>query len=396
MAGTIQFVSVISRESDARKAAHEVLSAAAARIGASGVDLALLFVSSSFTKDAPSIVREVHRVLKPRALTGCSGEGVIGEGEEIEADCALSLIAAQLPGCAVETRALSAAEIHDSTARPETLAESVPVSNSTRLLVVLADPFSTPIDRLLESFNRVHGGLPVVGGLASALRAPGGNVLFCGEEIRRDGAVVMALSGPVEIDVIVSQGCRPIGRPYRISDARDNVILGLDRSPPLDELRKLVEDLPSDERELLRNGIFLGRAIDPDKEVLGRGDFLIRGLIGVDPRSGSVTVGDVLETGQTVQFHLRDARTAEEDLELLLSPHSLFTPPRGAILFSCNGRGTRLYDHPNGDVSVVRRFFPGLSLAGFFCAGEIGPVGGRNFLHGHTATLALFRSLAGG
>ncbi len=391
MAETIQFVSVISRETDARKAAQEVLSSAAARIGDSGVDLAMLFVSSSFTKDAPLIAREVHSVLKPRALTGCSGEGVIGEGEEIESDRALSLIAARLPGCTVETCALTAEEIHRSIGRPETLAENVSVSSSTRLLVVLADPFSTPIDRVLEAFNRVRRGIPVVGGLASAVRTPGGNVLFCGEEIRRDGAVVTSVSGPVEIDVIVSQGCRPIGRPYRISDARDNVILGLEHSSPLEELKKLVEDLPLQERELLRNGIFVGRAIDADKEMLGRGDFLIRGVIGVDPRSGSITVGDVLETGETVQFHLRDAQTAEEDPELLLSPHSLFTPPRGAILFSCNGRGTRLYDHPNGDVSVVRRFFPGLSLAGFFCAGEIGPIGGRNFLHGHTATLALFR-----
>jgi small ligand-binding sensory domain FIST len=311
--------------------------------------------------------------------------------EEIESGHALSLIAARLPGSVVATSALSAADIHRSMARPGSLAASVAIPEATRLVVLLADPFTTPIDRLLDSFNRLNRGIPVVGGLSSAARAPGGNALFCGEEIRRDGAVIAAISGSLDVDVIVSQGCRPIGPSYRVSEARANVILALERSSPLEELRKLAEELPPDERELLRHGIFLGRAIDPEKEVRGRGDFLIRGVIGVDPRSGSITVGDTVEPGETVQFHLRDARTAKEDLEMLLSPHALFAPPRGALLFSCNGRGTRLYDHPNGDVSVVTRFFPGLSLAGFFCAGEIGPVGGRNFLHGHTATLALFR-----
>jgi len=156
----------------------------------------------------------------------------------------------------------------------------------------------------------------------------------------------------------------------------------------------LVDDLDEEDRDLLQNGLFIGRAIDSKKESLGRGDFLVRGVMGVDGNSGSIAIGDTIVAGERVQFHLRDARTAREDLEMMLSPQSLFGAPSGALLFSCNGRGTRLYDEPDGDISAITGCFRGLDVAGFFCAGEIGPIGGKNFLHGHTASLALIRSPA--
>ena len=169
------------------------------------------------------------------------------------------------------------------------------------------------------------------------------------------------------------------------------VIDTLEGTSPLERIGELLDDLDEDDRNLLRNGLFIGRAIDSAKETLGRGDFLIRGVLGADSRSGAIAVGDVIEAGERVQFHLRDAKTAREDLEMMLSPHALFGEPSGAFLFSCNGRGTHLYQEPDGDISAITGFFRGLDVAGFFCAGEIGPVGGRNFLHGHTASLALIR-----
>jgi small ligand-binding sensory domain FIST len=170
------------------------------------------------------------------------------------------------------------------------------------------------------------------------------------------------------------------------------VIYALDDHSPLRWIQDLVPELSIVDRSLLQSGLFVGRALDSQREVLGCGDFLIRGVIGIDQQKGSIAVGGLVEEGEMIQFHLRDAITAKEDLEMMLVPQSFRQPPAGGILFTCNGRGTKLYDHPDGDISVIQDNLSGIPLAGFFCAGEIGPVGSRNFLHGHTASLVLFRS----
>jgi small ligand-binding sensory domain FIST len=227
--------------------------------------------------------------------------------------------------------------------------------------------------------------------MVSGARQPGESVLFMNDRVMHEGVVGLAFSGPIGVDIIVSQGCRPIGPVFEVTAATNNVIDALGEESPLERIGDLLDELDEDDRQLLHNGLFIGRAIDSSKETLGRGDFLIRGVIGADNQSGAIAIGDVIETGERVQFHLRDARTAREDLEMMLSPHSLFDDPSGAFLFSCNGRGTHLYQEPDGDISAITGFFRGLDVAGFFCAGEIGPVGGKNFLHGHTASLALIR-----
>ena len=165
----------------------------------------------------------------------------------------------------------------------------------------------------------------------------------------------------------------------------------LDGKPAMARIQDVIEELPEKDKMLLTNGLFVGRAIDSSRDMHGRGDFLVRGVVGIDRKTGAIAIGDFVESGESIQFHLRDAETAKEDLEMMLTPHSLFGAPSGAVLFSCNGRGTRLYDHPDGDISAINSFFEGLPVAGFFCAGEIGPIGGKNFLHGHTASLALIR-----
>jgi len=227
--------------------------------------------------------------------------------------------------------------------------------------------------------------------MASGALRPLGNTLFVNDRLTQQGAVGVALSGALEVNVVVSQGCRPIWRPFRITAAHRNVILGLEGRPPLAWLQELIPELPEEDRLLLQNGLFVGRAIKPQTETLGRGDFLIRGVMGVDQDSGAIAIGDSVIEGETIQFHLRDALTAQEDLEMMLIPQMFRDPPSGGLLFSCNGRGTRLYDHPDGDISVIQRSLENIHLAGFFCAGEIGPIGGANFLHGHTASLVLFR-----
>jgi small ligand-binding sensory domain FIST len=190
---------------------------------------------------------------------------------------------------------------------------------------------------------------------------------------------------------VVSQGCRPIGDPFVVTKAEHNVIHELGGSPALERLQAVIESLGSEERRMAHRALHLGVVIDEHRDRFDRGDFLVRNLIGADRESGSVAIGDRIEEGQTVQFHLRDARTASEDLNLLLTADQVkHGKPLGALLFSCCGRGRGLFGRPHHDITMVRERAGEIPIAGFFAQGEIGPVGGSNFLHGYTASLALF------
>ena len=365
---------------------HQVID----RIG-EHVDLALVFPSTHFVKHAAELGLKLRGAIGARVMIGCCAEGVIGPEHEIENEPAVAIIAAQLPGVGVHPFHIDGRDALELARTPARFSEFVKPAPDTRGMVMMADPFSTPMERVLDAFNIQCAGLPIIGGLASAARQPEGNRLFMNDTVFKDGLVGVGLSGPVQLDVIVSQGCRPIGPVFEVTGAKENIIESLEGVPPMERIGDVLESLDESDRELLRNGLFIGRAIDSTRENLGRGDFLIRGVMGADSRTGAIAIGDMIEKGERVQFHLRDARTAREDLEMMLTPHALFGTPSGAFLFSCNGRGTHLYEEPDGDISAINSFFHGIELAGFFCAGEIGPVGGKNFLHGHTASLALIR-----
>ncbi|MDH3215493.1 MAG: FIST C-terminal domain-containing protein [Candidatus Krumholzibacteria bacterium] len=391
MPDPMRFASATSTEAELLTAIPDLASKIRRQGLADAIDFALIFLSSHFGDEVEAFARAINDELKPRMLVGCTGEGVIGSNEEIERTPAITLVAARLPNAVVEPLVFRAPQLHKMLGGSVSLFDSCKPPDSTRMFLMIADPFTTPMDDLLGAFNTAFPGTPIIGGMASGAPAPGKSALIVGNEVVRDGAIAVAFAGELDVDIIVSQGCRPIGPVFRVTNAKDNVIADLEGETPLDCLQELLSEMSGEERELLRNGLFVGRAIDSKKELLGRGDFLIRGVMGIDQDSGAITVGDYIDEGEVVQFHVRDALTAKEDLEMMLTPHALFGQPSGAFLFSCNGRGTRLYDYANGDISAIRQFFPGINLAGFFCAGEIGPIGGKNFLHGHTASLALIR-----
>jgi len=318
---------------------------------------------------------------------------VIDASREVERQPAISVLAAHLPDVKIEPFSL-----HDLTVRAthndvQAFAHTLAAPEQTRLYLLLADPFTTPIQAVLDAFNIYRPGVPVIGGMASGAPHPGGNsnALILNDQIYRNGAVGVAISGSISVDVIVSQGCRPIGKAFRVTAVQNNVIQGLDGKPPFSCVQAMVDDLSDEDRGLLQNGLFIGRAVDPKQDELGRGDFLIRSVVGVDPDSGAIVVDDVLAEDDRVQFHVRDADSAEEDLDMMLAPQAFYDPPCGGLLFSCNGRGMRFYDYPDGDINTIRRAVGSIALSGFFCAGEIGPLGGRNFLHSHTASMVLFR-----
>lgn len=359
------------------------------------IDVAFLFVSTYFTNEIEKIVNRLRAELKPGVLIGCTAEGVIGGEKEIENEPAISLVAARLPGVQVTPFILQPGsnEWHRMLLSPGEFCRVVDVPADAQLFMLLADPFSTPIDDVLLAFSTCYPGIPMVGGMASGALRPNGNLLIANETLTRQGAVGVAFSGDLSVDIIVSQGCRPIWQPFKVDSAHRNTIFNLEGRPPLAWLQDLIPELPEEDRALLQNGLFVGRAIDPGLDELGRGDFIIRGLTGIDQESGAIAISDSVMEGETIQFHLRDAITAQEDLEMLLVPQMFRKPPSGGLLFTCNGHGTRLYDHPNGDISIIQRSVQDLPLAGFFCAGEIGPLANQNFIHGQTVSLVLFRPL---
>jgi small ligand-binding sensory domain FIST len=198
------------------------------------------------------------------------------------------------------------------------------------------------------------------------------------------------LSGAVRVQTVVSQGCRPIGKHFVITRAEQNVIYELGGKPAVIQLHEVLVTLPTREQELVRRGLHLGRAVTEYQDRFGQGDFLVRNVLGIDPDSGAVVVNDFVRVGQTVKFHIRDSQTADADLrQLLAARQQAGANPLGVLLFSCNGRGTRMFPEPHHDAAAIAKAFGSVPLAGFFAAGELGPVGGKNFVHGFTASIAL-------
>jgi small ligand-binding sensory domain FIST len=391
----MRFASATSTDPDPEAAARELAAAIVRELEGVEPDLALVFYSAQLMRTAADLARRLFRRLEPSLQVGVMGEGVIGSEHELESEPAVTVVAAKLPGVALRAVSFETTEWARLLGDLGEFREHLDVEDPT-LFILLADPFTTPVDPLLAAFNDAYPRVPVVGGMASGSELPGNPCLVLQEDVLRGGAVAVALTGSLEVDVIVSQGCRPVGRPYRVTEAHENVIESLEGAPPLQRIQEMVNEMSEEERNVLQNGLFVGKAISssPD-EPLGRGRFLIRGVIGVDRESGYLAIGDEVEPGEIIQFQIRDARTAREDLEMLLTPYTVLRPPAGGLLFTCNGRGTRLFQGPDGDVSTIREVLGNLRLGGCFCAGEIGPVGERNFLHGHTVSLALFRPASG-
>ncbi|HEY1236885.1 MAG TPA: FIST N-terminal domain-containing protein [Solirubrobacterales bacterium] len=390
---TVQ-VSVGASESfDTVEAAAEA--ADRARAGLAGrCDLAFVFASGQHLGMAKWLLSEVHERLEPQALLGCGAGGTVAGGRELEDGPGIVVWAASLPEAELETMHLTAEREADGfrlLGLPETLTierdESAAPAES---MIALCDPFSFPPEELLATMERSRPNLPVLGGLASATFA-GGAVLLQDGEVRSDGAVAIRMRG-LEMLPCVSQGAGPVGPEMTITRAEANVIGQLAGKPAMERLGEVIASLPEAERELASAGVLIGLVIDENRPEYERGDFLVRPIIGADRESGAIAIGERVRVGQTVRLHVRDGASADEDLRAALrsQAHALGSDgAAGTLLFTCNGRGSHMFDVPDHDASAVEDSL-GAPTAGFFCAGEIGPVGGRNFLHGFTATMAVF------
>jgi small ligand-binding sensory domain FIST len=376
-------------------ALHAVAGEVAAGMRGEAIDLAVLFVSQHFAAHYEALPERLRAVLPHRVLLGCAAGGVIGGGREVEHRPGIALTVAHLPDVVLTPFALAAEQLPDQDAAPSAwhLAHGVPPEPLPQF-VLLADPFSFPVDAWIAGLDYAYPRSTKIGGLASAARAPGDNVLYAGARTLRAGAVGLALSGEVRIDTAVAQGCRPIGQPLQITRCDDHVLLELGGEPPLRVLQELLPQLTEADRQLVSQALFLGVVTDELATEHRAGDFLIRNLIGIDPQSGAIAIGEHLREGQTVQFHVRDARTSAEDLDLVLQRFAASTRgdrASGALLFSCLGRGMYLYGRADHDTDVFRQHLGDVPLGGFFCNGEIGPVGGSTHVHGYTSSFGIFR-----
>ena len=381
-------VSALSTSIDSEEAINDVIGRAVAQLGSTPADLAIVFATAHH---ADAMIRIAERLVSQgisRHTLGCTAESVVGENREVEGEPALSLWAIRHPGIEVTPRRVTYA---NDTFPGWT--DALPKSSSA--VIALGDPFTFPADMFLKAVNEGSPGVRVVGGMASGGQARGGNRLILDGEVFEDGAVLAEIHGPITLQTVVSQGCRPIGRTFIVTKADRNIIRELGRRPALEVFREVFDALDSEDQARVQQGLHIGRVISEYQESFQRGDFLVRNVIGADDEGG-IAITDLIRAGQTIQFHVRDAESADEDLRTLLENERLARPRAailGALLFTCNGRGTRLFSAPNHDINALHHYLGPIPVAGYFAMGELGPVGGQNFIHGFTASVVIFEAV---
>ena len=373
----MKFVSAVSLETEPERIAQDIHDQLAAD---EPFDLVVVFVRPQTDPDGAATLAGLHAQLASGCFVGCTAGGVVGAGREIEDHAATAVLAARLPGVQVDP--LPDLDDEDVNLAPSDL----------RACIVLVDPFSTATEALLRRLDELAPGVPVIGGVASWASAPGRNRLAQDGAVTNAGLVGVTLRGNVRVSTIVSQGCRPVGDLFTVTSSRSNLIQELDGTPPLQVLEQVFAQASAEDQQLMRSGILIGRGVANRADDLGHGSFLIRVVLGADRESGAISVADRVREGEFIQFHVRDAQSARDDLEMLLTPQVFEETAAGALLFTCNGRGERFFGERDADVAIIENALgERVPVAGFFCGGEIGPIGAANFVHGYTASLAVFR-----
>ncbi|MBN1587545.1 MAG: FIST C-terminal domain-containing protein [Candidatus Omnitrophica bacterium] len=396
----MQFASAIVPEANPKAAAETLSKQVLRELGGKPADLAFLFVSSLYEADWDELLDGLFHHLGKKVLIGCSGGGIIGPDKELEFTPAMSLVAAHLPGVQVHPFLITPKDLQGEEGEPleqppEFWIDRIGVRPEDEpIIVLLPNPFSCDVLSLLGEINRAYPKAPVIGGLASTTTQEEDPLLLFDTHVLGSGAVGVALTGNIKLETIVAQGCRPIGDSYVVTEAEENIIYQLGGKPSVEVLEQMYASLPQKDQELARQALFVGVVMNEYQSRFGRGDFLIRNLLGMDPEQNALAVGDRVEIGQTIQFHVRDADSSREDLEESLNQHKESIkqgPPQGGLIFSCMGRGRGLYGEAHYDIRTVRTAVGSVPLGGFFCNGEIGPVAGRNYVHGYTSSIGLFR-----
>lgn len=407
MVKTMQWTSALSTRPSLEAAVQDVVDQVKQSIQGS-LDLGIVFISSAFESEYSRLMPLLQTALPIPVLIGCSGGGIVGMDEgtaqEIETKAALSLSVGQLPDVSVQPFLVNPNTLPDLDGPPQRWIDWLGVSPQENPdFILLADPMAPGLNDFLQGMDFAYPGAVKVGGLASAGTMAARTCVFYQDDVHFGDIVGIALSGNIHLDTIVAQGCRPIGPVFRVVEGERNIILELQEAegdgkiqPPLQVLQEMLSTLSDADKDKIQNSLFVGIAQSEFKTNLEPGDFLIRQPMGIDPRIGALAIGDRVRSGQRIQFHLRDAQTSADDLDILLKRYQLeqtTTPssPIGALMFACLGRGESLYNQANFDSGLFTETVPNTPVSGFFCNGEIGPVGGTSFIHGFTSVFGILR-----
>ncbi len=390
--------SALSTKSDLEEACREAATSARKALHGESVDLCIVFASDHFANVMQQVPVLISEELSPKHLIGCSGGGIIGDGFEVEGQAAISVTALSLPGVDIHAHHVLSEELPDGdTGQAEWIKLTGLAADQAEGFILLPDPSTFSTQQLLDGLDFAYPTTPKVGGLASGSQQPGGNALFLDRQCHHSGAIVLGLAGNIILNTMVAQGCKPCGKVGQITKAAKNVLVAIDGKPAIKFLQEQIQSLSGDELALAqRTPMFLGIAMNPfATDEPSPGDFLIRNLLSYDPQTGSLAVGEMLSLGRSVQFHLRDGTTSADDLRHVLQTSTNIHLPepkqaKGALLFSCVGRGEHLYGEPHHDSKVFHEILGRMPLGGFFCSGEIGPVHGSTYLHGYTSSFAVF------
>ena len=355
--------------------------------------LGLVFMTPRFFPQAKQILEIIRVHAQVPVLTGCSSQALISGNEEIEEGAGISLALFHLPGADLQAFHFRQEHVDECNGPAYWHHETGLQPGQTNGWLAFGDPFNLDCDSWLRLWNEAYAPLPVLGGLASGDFSARATQVYLNGSVHEEGVVVVSVGGEVALTGVISQGCTPIGETWTITKADQNFIHEIGNRPAYTVLAETFSKLPPEEQKKTQGNLFVGLVINEYLEEFGRGDFLVRNLIGADPGSGIVAIGAFPRTGQTMQFQRRDAAAANEDMMAMLNAaHDQLKDTQifGGCLCSCNGRGSHLFGYANHDAGMIQRRLGPLALAGFFCNGEIGPVGDKNFLHGYTASLALF------
>ncbi len=393
MSGKI-FSSCLSKNKNWREAVSEIAAHIKKDMRGETCDFLMAYVSETYPDfDPTAFINHLANLIPHRVLIGCNTSGVIGDSHEIEMEPAISALAMHVPGLKINSFVVTDSDL-SSISHGADLINFLDIYPTDKPhFICLADPASIDTVKFLQIFNEGFKGLPVTGGMASGMVMGVPNWLCLNGNVYSEGLVGVALVGNIEFDVIVSQGCRPIGTPYVITRAESNVLYELAGRPALDVVRDLINELSPKDKKLAETSLSVGMVMNEQQTSFKRGDFLIRNLVGFDPETKALMIGAVLKVGQTLQFQVRDAETSAEDLNHMLEKinTSSKNEPRGGMLVSCCGRGRDFYGKPDHDIQVIQQAQGTIPMTGFFANGEIGPVGSKNFVHGYTSSLVIFR-----
>ena len=363
------------------------------RLAAPRVTLGLVFLTPQFFDRATQVLEILRVHAQIPLLAGCSSQSLIAGAEEIEENAGLVLALYHLPGAELHAVRFTQTQVDECTGRDYWHAETGVKPDRTNGWLTFADPFHLDAETWLRQWNENYAPTPILGGLASGDFNPRSTQVYLNGDVFEEGGVAISVGGEVALAGVISQGCTPIGEPWPITKAESNVIHAIGNRPAYQVLVETYNTLSTEEQKKARGNLFVGLVVNEYAEEFHRGDFLIRNLLGGDPKEGSISIGAVPRTGQTLQFHRRDDAAANEDFSALLDKKRAIMagrPVYGACLCCCNGRGKNLFGSPSHDAALVQERLGPIGLSGFFCNGEIGPVGASNFLHGYTAALALF------